>query len=96
MIGNDLLRDIQSFENEWVEIAITPPKGWCESSKSIASSSATADNVMNSNAVNDSNVPLFLQPNLSASDQSNKKGKTLFLFESWALYEPAICIMTNF
>ncbi|XP_016771452.1 GATOR complex protein DEPDC5 isoform X10 [Apis mellifera] len=59
------LGDLQSFENEWVEVEIKAPKGWCEPPSSGSFPPMT---ISNCDTVDESNVVSFLKDDLDISD----------------------------
>ncbi|XP_076389057.1 GATOR complex protein Iml1 isoform X7 [Megachile rotundata] len=59
------LGDLQSFENEWVEVEIKAPKGWCEPTSSGTFSSVSSPMTIPScDTIDESNVPSFLKDDL--------------------------------
>ncbi|OAD60256.1 DEP domain-containing protein 5 [Eufriesea mexicana] len=63
------LGDLQSFENEWVEVEIKAPKGWCEPSSSVSFPPISSPMTIPScDAVDESNVASFLKDDLDISD----------------------------
>ncbi|XP_076544250.1 GATOR complex protein Iml1 isoform X8 [Osmia lignaria lignaria] len=59
------LGDLQSFENEWVEVEIKAPKGWCEPTSPGTLPSVTSPMTIPScDTVDESNVPSFLKDDL--------------------------------
>ncbi|CAL7950358.1 unnamed protein product [Xylocopa violacea] len=66
------LGDLQSFENEWVEVEIKAPKGWCEpTSPGSFSSISSPMTIPSSDTVDESNVPPFLKDNLIVMDTAD-------------------------
>ncbi|XP_061940059.1 GATOR complex protein Iml1 isoform X14 [Apis cerana] len=59
------LGDLQSFENEWVEVEIKAPKGWCEPPSSGSFPPMT---ISSCDTVDESNVVSFLKDDLDISD----------------------------
>ncbi|XP_043506700.1 GATOR complex protein Iml1 isoform X3 [Frieseomelitta varia] len=64
------LGDLQSFENEWVEVEIKTPKGWCEPSLPGSLSPMT---ISSCDTVDESNVAPFLKDDLDISDIVNDR-----------------------
>ncbi|XP_043477241.1 GATOR complex protein Iml1 isoform X9 [Leptopilina heterotoma] len=68
------LGDLQSFENEWVEIETRPPKGWCERTVPIMHSNVSSPIAIPScDTVDESNVPIFLRDDIEISDTTNER-----------------------
>ncbi|XP_033220943.1 GATOR complex protein Iml1 [Belonocnema kinseyi] len=68
------LGDLQSFENEWVEIETRAPKGWCERTAStILSNVSSPIAIPSCDTVDESNVPIFLRDDIDIID-SNDEG----------------------
>ncbi|XP_066583713.1 GATOR complex protein Iml1 isoform X2 [Prorops nasuta] len=66
------LGDLQSFENEWVEVEMKAPNGWCESSAPINPPSISSPiNIPTCNAIDETNVPAFLKDDLSDTIDEN-------------------------
>ncbi|XP_031365715.1 GATOR complex protein Iml1 isoform X11 [Apis dorsata] len=59
------LGDLQSFENEWVEVEIKAPKGWCEPPSTGSFPPMT---IPSCDTVDESNVVSFLKDDLDISD----------------------------
>lgn len=72
------LGDLQSFENEWVEVEIRAPKGWCEPSSPgsfpLMSSPMTIPSC-DTTIVDESNVAPFLKDELDISDMADEHGE---------------------
>ncbi|XP_017880905.1 GATOR complex protein DEPDC5 isoform X6 [Ceratina calcarata] len=65
------LGDLQSFENEWVEVEIKAPKGWCEPTSPASFPPITNPiTILNNETVDESNVPSFLRDDLIALDSA--------------------------
>ncbi|XP_076643268.1 GATOR complex protein Iml1 isoform X7 [Halictus rubicundus] len=61
--------DLQSFENEWVEVEIKPPKSWCEpTSVATFPTISSPINIPSCDTVDESNVPPFLKDDLDLID----------------------------
>lgn len=56
---------MQSFENEWVEVEIKAPKGWCEPPTTGSFPPMT---IPSCDTVDESNVVSFLKDDLDISD----------------------------
>lgn len=56
---------MQSFENEWVEVEIKAPKGWCEPPTTGSFPPMT---ISSCDTVDESNVVSFLKDDLDISD----------------------------
>ncbi|XP_023248149.1 GATOR complex protein DEPDC5 [Copidosoma floridanum] len=72
------LGDTQSFENEWVEVEMRAPKGWCEpqsnsSSSSILSSASQPISIPSCDSKDESDVPVFLRKNLDTVEVSDER-----------------------
>ncbi|XP_076241100.1 GATOR complex protein Iml1 isoform X2 [Calliopsis andreniformis] len=66
--------DLQSFENEWVEVEIKAPKGWCEPTSPTAFSTMSSPiTIPNCDTVDESNVPPFLKDDLDLADLGDDK-----------------------
>ncbi|XP_063975968.1 GATOR complex protein Iml1 isoform X1 [Diachasmimorpha longicaudata] len=68
------LGDLQSFENEWVEIEMKAPKGWCNPSNSSVSSSTVSSPIpINTcDTIDESNIPAFLRDELEFNGVDDK------------------------
>ncbi|KAJ8683106.1 hypothetical protein QAD02_018898 [Eretmocerus hayati] len=67
------LGDLQSFENEWVEVEMQAPKGWCEPQSSSNSFNMLSNishpiTIPSSDTSDESDVPIFLRNDLDLSD----------------------------
>ncbi|KAG7211009.1 hypothetical protein KM043_016376 [Ampulex compressa] len=63
------LGDLQSFENEWVEVEMRAPKGWCEPiSPTTFPTISSPISIPSCDAVDESNVPFFLRDELDLAD----------------------------
>ncbi|XP_043495453.1 GATOR complex protein Iml1 isoform X2 [Polistes fuscatus] len=81
------LGDLQSFENEWVEVEMKAPKGWCEPTTTTATTTTTTTStttttlptvsspisIPNYDTVDESNVPLFLRDDLDLTSFLEEK-----------------------
>lgn len=68
------LGNLQSFENEWVEVEMKPPKGWCE-----PTSSATVSNpitIPSCDTIDESNVPPFLRDDIDLTESIDDRSWT--------------------
>lgn len=72
------LGDLQSFENEWVEVEMRAPKGWCEPvHPSSFSTISTPIAIPSCETIDESNVPAFLRDDLEslyAADERDLRG----------------------
>lgn len=69
---------MQSFENEWVEVEIKAPKGWCEPPSSGSFPPMT---ISNCDTVDESNVVSFLKDDLDISDIADEADwQGIFIF----------------
>ena len=72
------LGNLQSFENEWVEVEIRAPKGWCEPSSPgsfpLMSSPMTIPSC-DTTTVDESNVAPFLKDELDIADMADEHGE---------------------
>ena len=63
------LGDLQSFENEWVEIETRAPKGWCErTAPTILSNISSPIAIPSCDTVDESHVPIFLRDEIEIPD----------------------------
>nr|XP_033333665.1 GATOR complex protein Iml1 isoform X9 [Megalopta genalis] len=61
--------DLQSFENEWVEVEIKAPKSWCEPTSAASFPTISSPiNIPSCDTVDESNVPPFLKDDLDLID----------------------------
>lgn len=68
------LGDLQSFENEWIEVEIKAPKGWCEPSLPVSFPPMSSPMTISScDTVDESNVAPFLKDDLDISDIGNDR-----------------------
>ncbi|XP_076679614.1 GATOR complex protein Iml1 isoform X5 [Andrena cerasifolii] len=66
--------DLQSFENEWVEVEIKAPKGWCEPTSPVTCPTISSPiTIPNCDTVDESNVPSFLKDDLDLMDPGDDK-----------------------
>ncbi|XP_076220705.1 GATOR complex protein Iml1 isoform X7 [Nomia melanderi] len=64
--------DLQSFENEWVEVEIKAPKSWCEPTSIGAFPTMSSPiNIPCCDTVDESNVPSFLKDDLDLIDYTH-------------------------
>ncbi|XP_011699587.1 PREDICTED: DEP domain-containing protein 5 isoform X2 [Wasmannia auropunctata] len=68
------LGNLQSFENEWVEVEMRPPKGWCEPTSSTTVSTFT---IPNCDAIDESNVPSFLRDDIDLTESIDDRNWTV-------------------
>ncbi|XP_043269598.1 GATOR complex protein Iml1 isoform X3 [Venturia canescens] len=67
------LCDLQSFENEWVEVEMKAPEGWCEpSATTLGTSVSTPMSIPSCENIDESNIPSFLRDELEITDTSDK------------------------
>ncbi|XP_034950976.1 GATOR complex protein Iml1 isoform X3 [Chelonus insularis] len=67
------LGDLQSFENEWVEVEMEPPKDWCQLSSHISLSNTTSPiPIGNCETIDESNIPAFLRDDLDVIKGTNE------------------------
>ncbi|XP_017789838.1 PREDICTED: DEP domain-containing protein 5 [Habropoda laboriosa] len=68
------LGDLQSFENEWVEVETKAPKGWCEpTSPGSFLPMSSPMTIPSTDAVDESNVPPFLKDDLDVEDTTDDR-----------------------
>ncbi|KAL0108781.1 hypothetical protein PUN28_014128 [Cardiocondyla obscurior] len=67
------LGNLQSFENEWVEVEMRAPKGWCEPISSTISTPAIP-----SDAIDESNVPHFLRDDIDLNESMDDRTVPLY------------------
>lgn len=59
------LGDLQSFENEWVEVEMKPPKGWCEPTAPTANPTISSPiSIPSCDTIDESSVPVFLRDDI--------------------------------
>ncbi|XP_029163772.1 GATOR complex protein DEPDC5 isoform X6 [Nylanderia fulva] len=76
------LGDLQSFENEWVEVEMRSPKGWCESTSSTASSTMSSPiTIPNYDVIDESDVPPFLRDNIDLMESMDDRSWTVPLYK---------------
>ncbi|XP_016844784.1 GATOR complex protein Iml1 isoform X2 [Nasonia vitripennis] len=79
------LGDLQSFENEWVEVEMRAPKGWCEphsnSSSNLHSNITHPITIPSCDTIDESNVPVFLRNDLDLSDVTDERDWTLPMYK---------------
>lgn len=68
------LGNLQSFENEWVEVEMRPPKGWCESTSSTTV--PTPITIPNCDTIDESNVPPFLRDDIDLTESIDDRNWT--------------------
>lgn len=76
------LGDLQSFENEWVEIEMKAPKNWCNPTNSNSSSSSNSTASLSTisspipittcDTIDESNIPAFLRDELDLNGIDDK------------------------
>lgn len=67
------LGNLQSFENEWVEVEMRPPKGWCETMSSTTASTVSASTIPNCDTIDESNVPPFLRDDIDLTESMDDR-----------------------
>lgn len=69
-IGSDPLPlgDLQSFENEWVEVEMEAPMGWCQSSGASFPSITSPIPIPACETIDESNIPVFLRDDIEVTD----------------------------
>ncbi|XP_058807766.1 GATOR complex protein Iml1 isoform X1 [Phymastichus coffea] len=80
------LGDLQSFENEWVEIEMRAPKGWCEPQSNASSSSLLSNishpiSIPSCDNIDESDVPVFLRNDLDLSDVSDERDYSVPMYK---------------
>ncbi|XP_039311232.1 GATOR complex protein Iml1 isoform X7 [Solenopsis invicta] len=75
------LGNLQSFENEWVEVEMRPPKGWCEPSSTILSTVLTPITIPSCDAIDESNVPPFLRDDIDLTESMDDRNCTVPLYK---------------
>ncbi|XP_011872141.1 PREDICTED: DEP domain-containing protein 5 isoform X3 [Vollenhovia emeryi] len=73
------LGNLQSFENEWVEVEMRPPKGWCEPTSSTTAS--TPITIPSCDAIDESNVPSFLRDDIDLNESIDDRSFTVPLYK---------------
>ncbi|KYQ52041.1 DEP domain-containing protein 5 [Trachymyrmex zeteki] len=73
------LGNLQSFENEWVEIEMRPPKGWCEPTSSTTVS--TVSTIPSCDTIDESNVPSFLRDDIDLTESMDDRNWTVPLYK---------------
>ena len=68
------LGNLQSFENEWVEIEMRPSKGWCEPTSSTTVS--TVSTIPSCDTIDESNVPSFLRDDIDLTESMDDRNWT--------------------
>ncbi|XP_077271177.1 GATOR complex protein Iml1 isoform X8 [Temnothorax americanus] len=74
------LGNLQSFENEWVEVEMRPPKGWCESTSSTTVSTVPAITIP-CDTIDESNVPPFLRDDIDLTEPMDDRNWTVPLYK---------------
>lgn len=69
------LGNLQSFENEWVEVEMRAPRGWCEPTSSTTMSSVSTPIIPN-DSIDESNVPPFLRDNIDLTKSIDDRSWT--------------------
>ncbi|XP_070149933.1 GATOR complex protein Iml1 isoform X6 [Polyergus mexicanus] len=72
------LGDLQGFENEWVEVEMRPPKGWCESTSSTISTMSSPIIISNCDAIDESDVPPFLRDDINFAESLDDRTAPLY------------------
>ncbi|XP_074113589.1 GATOR complex protein Iml1 isoform X6 [Cotesia typhae] len=67
------LGDLQSFENEWVEVEMEAPKGWCQSSGLSFPSVTSPIPISSCEPIDESNIPAFLRDDIEVSEILSSK-----------------------
>ncbi|KAK2575080.1 hypothetical protein KPH14_008813 [Odynerus spinipes] len=68
------LGDLQSFENEWIEVEMKPPKGWCEPTTTTSLPTVSSPiSIPNCDTIDESNVPIFLRDDLDLTSLLEEK-----------------------
>ncbi|XP_057336662.1 GATOR complex protein Iml1 isoform X5 [Microplitis mediator] len=62
------LGDLQSFENEWVEVEMEAPMGWCQSSGTSFPSITSPIPIPACETIDESNIPVFLRDDIEVTD----------------------------
>ncbi|EFN87095.1 DEP domain-containing protein 5 [Harpegnathos saltator] len=76
------LGDLESFENEWVEVEMRPPKGWCEpASPTTLPTMSSPITISSCDAIDESNVPPFLRDNIDLTESMDDKSWTVPLYK---------------
>ncbi|KYN45026.1 DEP domain-containing protein 5, partial [Trachymyrmex septentrionalis] len=73
------LGNLQSFENEWVEIEMRPSKGWCEPTSSTTVS--TVSTIPSCDTIDESNVPSFLRDDIDLTESMDDRNWTVPLYK---------------
>ncbi|XP_071633733.1 GATOR complex protein Iml1 isoform X2 [Temnothorax longispinosus] len=74
------LGNLQSFENEWVEVEMRPPKGWCEPTSSTTVSTVPAITIP-CDTIDESNVPPFLRDDIDLTEPMDDRNWTVPLYK---------------
>lgn len=83
---------MQSFENEWVEVEIKAPKGWCEPPSSGSFPPMT---ISSCDTVDESNVVSFLKDDLDISDIADEaEWQGIYIF--YIIYIIILLSLINF
>lgn len=76
------LGDLQGFENEWVEVEMRSPKGWCEPTSSTTSSTMSSPiTIPNSDTIDESDVPPFLRDDINLTESIDDRNWTVPLYK---------------
>lgn len=84
------LGDLESFENEWVEVEMRPPKGWCEPvSPAIVSAASSPITIPTCDSIDESDVPPFLRDDIDMTESANEKdwigkNRDLYVYNHYA------------
>lgn len=71
------LGDLESFENEWVEVEMRSPKEWCEpASPTTLSTMSSPITISSCDDIDESNVPPFLRDNIDLTESMDDKSWT--------------------
>ncbi|XP_018377284.1 PREDICTED: DEP domain-containing protein 5 isoform X3 [Trachymyrmex cornetzi] len=73
------LGNLQSFENEWVEIEMRPSKGWCEPTSSTTMS--TVSTIPSCDTIDESSVPSFLRDDIDLTESMDDRNWTVPLYK---------------
>ncbi|XP_072750951.1 GATOR complex protein Iml1 isoform X6 [Anoplolepis gracilipes] len=73
------LGDLQGFENEWVEVEMRSPKGWCEATSSTTSSTISSPiTIPSCDAIDESDVPPFLRDDIDLTESIDDRTVSLY------------------
>lgn len=72
------LGDLQSFENEWVEVEMRAPKGWCEPTSPVTFPTMSSPiSIPSSDTIDETNVPSFLRDDLDLMEPIDDRDWTV-------------------